>query len=353
MKQKQYKSVLIARFSALGDVAMTIPVVYSLCRTYPATRFVMVTQIVASSLFINKPDNLTVVGVDVKNRYKGPRGMWRLVREMKRDHDIEAFADLHSVIRTHFINLFCRLHGITVSRINKGRAEKKQLTRQHNKCLRQLPTSRDRYAATFERLGFSFGENFVSVYPEGAPEKLYAEITAEKQCGEHWIAVAPFAKHQGKIYPPGLMKNVVLTLASRHDTHLFLFGGGSYEKGILDGWEAEVPDKITSLAGKKFGFAKELALLSHCDVMLSMDSANMHLASLVELPVVSIWGATHPYCGFTGWKPEKGRIVQSNLPCRPCSTFGNKPCLRSDYACLRSISPDIIINNIDEVLKKR
>ena len=77
--------------------------------------------------------------------------------------------------------------------------------------------------------------------------------------------------------------------------------------------------------------------MSHLDVMLSMDSANMHLASLTGIPVVSVWGATHPMAGFLGYNQDPENVIQIDLECRPCSIYGNKPCQRGDYACLQNI----------------
>ena len=67
--------------------------------------------------------------------------------------------------------------------------------------------------------------------------------------------------------------------------------------------------------------------------------------------VVSIWGATHPYAGFMGWQQREDNAVQVAMPCRPCSIFGNKPCFREDYACLYDITPEAIINKVEENLK--
>ena len=83
--------------------------------------------------------------------------------------------------------------------------------------------------------------------------------------------------------------------------------------------------------------------MSQLEVMISMDSSNMHLASLVGTPVVSIWGATHPYAGFMGWGQSEDNVVQVELDCRPCSIFGQKPCLRGDFACLNNILPETIV----------
>ena len=93
--------------------------------------------------------------------------------------------------------------------------------------------------------------------------------------------------------------------------------------------------------------------MSHLDVMLSMDSANMHLASLVATPVVSVWGATHPYAGFMGWNQNPENVIQIPLECRPCSIFGQKACLRGDYACMNRIAPETIVEQIEKNLKPK
>jgi ADP-heptose:LPS heptosyltransferase len=90
--------------------------------------------------------------------------------------------------------------------------------------------------------------------------------------------------------------------------------------------------------------------MSYVDVMLTMDSGNMHLASLVETPNVSIWGATHPYAGFYGFGQNPDNAVQIELSCRPCSVYGNKPCFRKDYACMNGISPQKIVKKISDAI---
>lgn len=349
-KARKYKNVLIARFSALGDVAMTIPVVYSVCTANPSVRFIMITQKVASTLFINAPTNLVVLGVDTKVEYHGVRGMLKLKNYLIDNYQIDAFVDLHDVLRTWVLGGFLRLVGVPCKRINKGRSGKRALTRKHNKRMFPLISSRARYREVFHRMGFSFEESFVSLYGDStAPVSDFADISSPKRDGETWVAIAPFAKHQGKIYPLDMMEKVVAEVAKWEDTRVFLFGAGSEEQKVLHEWAEKYPT-VQSLAEKRNGFPKELALLSHCDVMLSMDSANMHLASLVRLPVVSVWGATHPYCGFMGWRQEESNAVQLNMACRPCSVFGNKPCMYHDYFCLKGISPQLIISHIKKVL---
>ena len=131
---------------------------------------------------------------------------------------------------------------------------------------------------------------------------------------------------------------------------IFLFGGGGNEQAVLERWAAKY-SCVQSLAGKRYGFPAELALLNHLDVMLAMDSANMHLAAIAGAPTLSIWGATHPYCGFKGWRQRDDDTIQVPVPCRPCSVFGDKPCFRGDYICLTAIKPEVVYARMREKLK--
>ena len=146
------KSVLVVRFSALGDVAMTVPVLYSACACYPGVRFTMVTRKSMTSVFLNPPANLRVIGVNLED-YKGPGGLRRLFARLREETDFDGFIDLHDVLRTKILTFFCRLKGIPVSVINKGRKGKRALTRTHNKILLPLISSRARYRQAFHRIG--------------------------------------------------------------------------------------------------------------------------------------------------------------------------------------------------------
>lgn len=349
-KDKHKKeTVLIQRFSALGDIAMTIPVVYGVCQANPDVQFVYVTKNPVVSLFQNKPANLIVEGVDLKKDYAGWTGPIKLWHYLKQKHGITAVADLHSVLRTHLVNLMARINGLKVSRINKMRHKRRELVKNGAKNTpTPLPSIPELYKKVFKNLGLKTSDNFTEwaiEYPENA------KFNAEKPDGEKWIAIAPFAAHKGKIYPVEKMREVVEQLSRKTGLRIFLFGGGGYEAEVLGGWEKELPN-ITNLSGKKLGFANELALMAKCDVMVSMDSANMHLASLCGKPVVSVWGATHSAAGFVGRNQKEEWKVEKDLSCRPCSVFGNKPCKFGTYACLTDIKPEEIVVKIEKVIEK-
>lgn len=338
--------MLISRFSALGDIAMTLPSVYNACYANPDDRFYFLTRKHPAQIFINKPENLTVIGVDLDN-YEGVRGIMMLSRALRKRYDIDTYIDLHDVLRTKLLRGFLKAAGCKVRHIHKGREEKRKLTRPNKKVLIQLKPTVERYEEVFQRAGIRLASVFRSLYGDGKGSPLqFVDICPPKQKGEYWMAVAPFAKHQGKIYPFELMKRVVVHFASKENTRIFMFGFGDEESGQIKQLSSEYSN-IVNMAEKSAGIPTELALLSHCDVMLSMDSANMHLASLVGLRTVSIWGATHPYTGFMGWNQKKTDAVQLDMTCRPCSVFGNKPCLRGDYHCLQGITPQMVIQRIE------
>ncbi len=345
--------VLATRFSALGDVAMTVPALYDACLAHPDVHVVMLTRDFMAPLFLETPPNLTVVGVNLDD-YKGSAGMWRLFREMVSTYGVTHYVDLHDVLRTKMMRLYARIKRVPTAKIDKGRKEKRRLTRSGDKVLLPLTHSIERYRRALADIGLTAPAGAFKGYFAATPpaEALYAPISGERQPGERWIGIAPFAKHEGKIYPIELMEQVIRALSGSRATRLFLFGGGPYENKILSEWARKYPATI-SLAGQRHGFPVELALMSRMDAVLTMDSANMHLAALTGVPVVSVWGATHPYCGFSGWRVAEENNIHLPLPCRPCSVFGNKPCATGDYKCLRAIKPQSIVDRVEAVIAQK
>jgi len=330
------KKILIIRFSALGDIAMTVPVVHDLATQYPDLEITMLSRPMAEPLFERLPKNVHFLAADLNGRHKGMFGLERLQRDFHLE-DFNYIADFHNVLRSQYIRLDCRMRGQNIAVIDKGRKGKKALTRQKNKVFEQQATSFERYAKVLEQLGFPIKPQFIKLDYSDLCER-------QKPSNETWIGIAPFAKHPAKVYPLEKMEEVIKALSERENTTVFLFGGGDEEKQQIADLCAKYPN--VQDAQSQQGLKGELALMGQLDVMLSMDSANMHLASLVGTRVVSIWGGTHPYAGFLGWNQNPSDCVQLDLPCRPCSVYGNKPCFRGDYACMNGIAPSQIVEKL-------
>ena len=294
----------------MGDVAMTVPVVYSLAKQYPDVRITMLSKGFARPFFDGLAPNIEFVAADLKGCHKGIKGLNRLFKELT-SKDITAVADMHDVQASSFNN----------------------------------------YAEVLDKLGYPVHTEFTSVFPSGRGDiTLLPDYLQSKQPKEQWIGIAPFAAHEGKIYPTRLMERVVKLLLERHENcRIFLFGGGASEKAVFNDW-CQRYERCVSVPDSVKGMKQEMILMSHLDVMTSMDSGNMHIASLTGTPVVSIWGATHPFAGFMGWGQSIANAVQIDLPCRPCSIYGNKPCIRKDYPCMKNIPPELIVERIEAVL---
>lgn len=344
--------ILIIRFSAIGDVAMAVPVVYSLAMTYPKVRITVLSREYARPFFDGLAPNVRFMEADLKKEYRGVKGLNKLYRRLTAKN-FTAVADFHNVLRSDYLRLRFRLGRYPVEHIDKHRKGRKLLTLSEGKQLVQQPTSFQNYADTLARLGYPVRLQFRSIFPEGGADlSQLPEPMAAKPDGELWIGIAPFAAHRSKTYPPEKMREVIRLLTERYSRlRIFLFGRGEQEEATFSRWTAET-DRCVYVGRHLENMRQELVLISRLNLMVSMDSANMHLASITGVPVVSIWGATHPYAGFLGWNQSPDTVVQTDLPCRPCSIYGNKPCLRGDFACMASITPEQIAEKVAAVLAK-
>lgn len=321
---------------------MTVPVIKNALEQNPQLEVTVVSNAFFAPLFSGL-ERCHFHPAELKTVHKGIGGIYKLFRELANRNRFDAIADLHGVLRSSLLRTFFKLGGHKTAVIDKGRQEKAALTRKEKKVFKQLTTSHERYATVFRQLGIPVSLNAAG--PVFEKKSLPIDILPLLQSNKRLIGVAPFAQHTEKMYPLEKMKAVVKTLATTNK--VLLLGGGAEEAFVLQQWAGEIAGTV-NVAGK-FSFADELSIISNLNVMISMDSANMHLASLFNVPVVSIWGATHPYAGFYGWGQDENNIVSVDLSCRPCSVFGNKPCWRGDHACMQRIDETMIIQKIDRL----
>lgn len=344
-------NLLVIRMSAMGDVALTLVAIRSALDHYPEINITIVTrkQFIP---FFEHIDRLTIVVADVKQKHKGFYGLYKLYREIKQHQKIDAVLDLHDVLRSHILSFYFRMIGVPVFRIDKGRKEKKQLTAKKNKQFRQLKHIVARYLNVFKDAGYSAE---LSSHKNWFNHAIFPESFIQKSGGlpkrTSWIGIAPFAKHREKIWPLEKMEALIEYLVREGNT-IFLFGGGQHEINILE--QLRKKYKYLVVVAGNLTLEEELGLISRLDVMISMDSANMHLAALSGVTVVSIWGPTHPFAGFAPIGDNEKLIVQiphDKLACRPCSVYGNKPCWRGDHACMEGITKEMVLEKIARAAK--
>lgn len=346
-KRGNSTKILVIRLSALGDVAMTVPVLDTLLNTYPQLKITVLTKKAFMPIFEDM-EGISLFEADVKGRHKRLMGLWRLYQEL-RPQRFEAVADLHNVLRSRILKKYYSLEGIPYLQIDKGRAEKQALTRAKNKEFKPLKTTHQRYADVFAQLGFPIELTMARPRPRMALGEKVLELV--HQDTKKWLGVAPFAAHKGKMYPFELMERVLKKLNGTDKYKILLFGGGDTEIAQLEQWETAFGN-AHCMAGK-LGLREELQLISNLDAMLSMDSGNAHLAANYGIPVVTLWGVTHPYAGFYpfGQPMENALMADRNaFPLIPTSVYGNK--LPKGYeGAMASIPPEAVVKKLEEILE--
>jgi ADP-heptose:LPS heptosyltransferase len=338
--------LLVIRTSAMGDVALTIPALMGMREQYPEVELTLLTRAAFKPFFSSVP-GLDLFFPDLKKRHRGLYGLIRLFIDIKRQYEINYVIDLHDVLRSKLLRLLFRISGAPIAIIDKGRDEKRLLISGKKKV--QLKHSVESYCDVFAKAGYSVTpskENWIVPSPELISK---TNILSGTRSGLN-IGVAPYAKHKLKMWPEQNMIRLLELIAKNYKCRFWLFGGNE-DSGRLFALQCRIAGS-TSLVGK-LSLNDELVFMSKLDMMISMDSSNMHMAALVGTKVISIWGGTDPLGGFAAWmQPENLsiRIPVDELTCRPCTIYGKGDCKRLDFACMTWLTPEMVYKKIDKLL---
>ena len=337
---------LVLRFQSLGNVAMMIPILASVAMENPEDEFVVVTNERLQDLFFGLK-NVNCLSLDSVSSLAKNKSVSRLYAEIKRDYAITHVVDLQNNSYSRMLDFRFRLAGKHVTILHKDRKAKRRLCRNGYAESAPLTTEFKRYADTFQRAGLKYVNHFTTM-----PVNTEAAAAINRSFGDKqgtWIAIAPFAKSKTNMLPYRITKEVIANCARRKNTRVFLFGAGKVECEMLNQW-ADLFDNVDNVAGK-LSIAEELELMRKLDLMLCMDSANQHLASLVSLRCLSVWCGTHPIAGFYGWKQRQSDIIQQPLSCRPCTMHGRNRCRFRNFLC-RNFTSAEITQRMEQILKE-
>lgn len=313
---------------------MATPVAYAVARRNPDVEFTFATKAAFGKIFINPPRNLHILPVDLAD-YTGPMGPLRLYRTLAATQP-DTVVDLHNVGRTWMVDSIFRIKGKRVFMVDKMRASRAQVLA----GIGEHPSMISRFVDTFRMAGLDVDE----LKPVGKDLKAAPIHTSKPKVG-----IAPFARYTNKTYPPAMMKQVCNMLADEGCV-VYLFGGRGAEASLLETWER--PDgSIVSLAGK-YSMARELEYMAAMDIMVSMDSANQHLASWAGTRVLTIWGSTSPACGFRPLNQQEDDSLEHLMPCHPCTIAGSEKCKNGKMECLTKLAPEYIVSEILNRIEK-
>lgn len=341
---------MLWRFSSMGDLAILEPILRNFLKQYPEHELILVSRPKFEPIFAPL-DRLQYHAVDLDHEFKGPLGLWRLSTQLHQfgaDHII----DLHQVLRTIILRGYFQWRwGLRIPFLDKGRAEKKALSANRvDKERKPLRASYLRYADLFAKIGLPLDlELPLAVVPKRSLKTAVASLLKQERLQ---IGIAPFGRYSAKSYPSDLVEELIERLLDFDpQIQIYLFGGGEEQTLFFEKLAKQWPTAVCSLAGK-YSLDQELALMAELKLMIAVDSANMHFAAMLEIPVLSLWGATHPFYGFHPWQQGIDHALLADLkqyPTLPCSMNGKKIHPGTED-CMRSIKPEMIVAKLEELL---
>ena len=318
---------------------MTVPVIRLVRKHSPGIKISILTKPIYQKIF-REIEDINLIKLEDKGQHKGLIGLMRLNRQLKKT-GIDAVIDLHKVLRTNFLKI---IWGKNFYQIDKGRKAKENLI--NGSVFKQLKTSHQRYLDVFKNINFNLSLSNIE-FPKKSNLSKHA-ITTKIDFTKKLIGIAPFAKHKAKTYSLEQMKKVIGNISKKHT--ILLFGGGENEAKQLK-TISEKNENVFSLAGG-FLLTDQLDFISNLDLMISMDSANGHLAAMYGVKVLTIWGVTHPYAGFAPFNQSSKYSIlvdKNKYPKIPTSIYGNKSPEEYKQA-INTITPKQIIEKIQEII---
>ncbi len=345
---RKVKKILIVRFSSLGDVVLTTPVVGALKSAFPESKIFFLTKTGYRDLLRADPRISELVEFDPDGKHKGITGLLRLASEL-RSQDFDLLVDLHSNLRSFFIRHLVK------SQI-KLKYNKRWLTRflmVHCKFLKTEPICTvDSYLGALSKLQIDHADRNPRIFP-AADDLEFAEnflLEHDVKKGDIVIAVHPGAKWDTKRWDQEKFAEVCRTLVDRLTAKLMLLGEEREEAIIREVGSGLPVDRAFEVLNLPLG--KLAALIRRCNCLISNDSGPMHLASALGVPVVAIFGPTHPKLGFAP-VGSKNVVLCAEVKCSPCSLHGEKKCKQKSRFCMDLIDPDRVVQAVEQLSKEK
>ena len=283
-------------------------------------------------------ERLHFIGVDLKHKHKRITQLYRFINQNLTNISFDTIYDFHDVIRTKILRLLLAKKAKKVRVFNKDRKSKKKIISKKWPLIK-LEHTTERY------------KNCLCIDYPILKEKKLDKIIAKTQIKKKKIGIAPFAAHSSKIWPLNNYKDII---SNYSDYEFIIFGFGNNEVELTNDYFLNYPN--CKLIDQDLSIKNQIKLINEFCVFITMDSANMHLSSLTNTQVISIWGPTHPFIGFGPLFNEENiiQIEHSELPCRPCSVYGKIKSKDENCAKLsmEKISAEMVINQMEICLKK-
>ncbi len=359
---------LLFCFGREEEVALLVPVLQLLVRHNSKLTFTVLCSSRCESFFYNIP-SVHVIPISRNGKYRALLGVYRLFTELYKIGPFTNGIDFHGDLGTFSLRFLFLFTGLFIRKFRSNKRKEYLLTRRlyfwtsRRKKTEQLPHIVGRYFDAFFQAGIER-----PLLPQNQKSKeAWINLDTHSRANAFaffkkrnltvdrvsWVGIAPFTPHPEKNWPMPKTKEFIERVQKELGAIVFLFGGRLPNRSIkkdIQALQRESPKAVAipaSIASKT-----EMAILAQMDVFVSMDSLYMHLASLLGNDVISLWGPSHPYAGYSSYGQNPQNIVQishSALPCRPCSLRGDKKCYRKDMACMSWISVDEVWEKVKTI----
>ncbi len=347
MHDPQYKTLVI-RFSSVGDIVLSSPLVRALRQRHPQTQVEFLVKEAYADLVRHSP-HLSDVLVFPNNG--GIKDLLKLRRELRRRR-YNAILDIHGSLRSRFLTFGLR----GVRRVNKRVIARTILVR----CKRDVyslfggaPSVAERYLETSPVGGD--GEIELELFlPPVALEKARALLAASGiALGAGAIGICPSARHFTKIWPEERFASVAISLVQQWGAPVILFGGPEDRERCrrISAMIAQASPRIpiADVSGT-CTLLESAALMDYCRIVITNDSGLMHIASARKRPVVAIFGSTVRQFGFFPVGTRHRVVEHPGLSCRPCSHIGRSECPRGHFRCMLDLSPQRVLESVTELV---
>lgn len=326
--------VLVIRFSSLGDIILTLPVLETIRRHWPESQTDYLTKGTFASLLHDDPRvrRLWTLTPD--------RPLEDLIGDL-RGESYNLVIDLHATARSRWVA--ARLGRPTV-RVDKAGWARRWLVWTHSALPNLSRHTVDRYLDTIRaQLGLRFEPERVPRLQLDGTERQFAEDWLKPSSGQRRIAIHPLAQHATKQWPAERFIEVANRLGA--EGWVVHWIGSPAERDLLERFRKATRTPSFSLAD--IGHLRRLgAVLARMDVALTGDSGPMHLAVAAGCPVVAIFGSTHPLLGFSPLGPCDKVVGMEELNCRPCHLHGRPACPKGHFRCMNDIGTDRVMDTL-------
>jgi ADP-heptose:LPS heptosyltransferase len=314
--------ILVIRFSSMGDVIYTTPVVRCLKQQLPGAEIHFLTKTAFKYIYDNNPyvDKLHLLKATLK--------------ETIRDIEAEKFdyiIDLHNNLRTSLIKWKT---GIKSSTYNKQSIRKWLSLKLH---LKLVPPTHlvERYMQTVKFLGVKNDDKPIDYYVK-ANYSLNKLLPQSHLQG--YIVFIIGATHFTKRMPNAMIISICKQIA----LPVVLLGGNDV-KANADEIETAVGQKIYNACGKT-SLDESVYLVSQSRKVIGFDTGLTHIAEAFNVPIASIWGSTVPeLLGVQPYQVSGAQVIGIELPCRPCSKFGLEKCPLGHFKCMNNIPENVVV----------